>query len=355
MDGMQLKVGELARRSGLTVRTLHHFDQIGLLSPSLRSDAGYRLYGPDDVARLHSIQALRQMGLPLRQIATLLAGDGEPLAQTVARQIRALDHQIAQATALRGRLALLMDKFSAGDQPEMGEWLDALALMTTYARYFSTDEIRTIVGNWQTVRAEWGPLVDKVRALMAQGVPPTDPQVQPLAHQWMGLIHHWLGGNFDLIERWGRMVMLEPLARPAGTPEVALVRYIEQATALRQAAWLRHFSLAEMSRFRRVEPGQWNSLATDAQALMAAGQLPSSPAAQALARRLQALVLQTVGSDAGLTQKMAAALAAEPLLRAGAMLPEPVRVFLQAAADSARRAQPPRRRSAARAAATPPG
>lgn len=48
---MMLKVGELARRSGLTVRTLHHYDSIGLLKPSGRSDAGYRLYNRDDVAR----------------------------------------------------------------------------------------------------------------------------------------------------------------------------------------------------------------------------------------------------------------------------------------------------------------
>lgn len=330
-----LKVGELARRSGLTVRALHHFDQIGLLSPSARSDAGYRLYGRDDVARLHAIQALRHLGLPLKEVAAMLAGDGEPLPVIVARQIRALDHEIARASALRGRLSLLMDKFSAGGQPEMGEWLESLSLMTTYARYFSTEEIRTIVGNWQLIRAEWAPLMARVRALMDQGVPATDPQVQPLAQHWMGLIHHWLGGDFDLIERWGRMYLQEPLARQAGTPEVAMVRYIEQATALRLAAWLRHFSLAEMSRFQRVDEAQWATLAADAEGLMAA-QLPaSSPAAQALAGRLQALIGQTVGNDPSLVQKMAAALAAEPLLRAGVMLPAAAKACLQAAAASA--------------------
>lgn len=330
-----LKVGELARRSGLTVRALHHFDQIGLLSPSARSDAGYRLYGRDDVARLHAIQALRHLGLPLKEVAAMLAGDGEPLPVIVARQIRALDHEIARASALRGRLSLLMDKFSAGGQPEMGEWLESLSLMTTYARYFSTEEIRTIVGNWQLIRAEWAPLMARVRALMDQGVPATDPQVQPLAQHWMGLIHHWLGGDFDLIERWGRMYLQEPLARQAGTPEVAMVRYIEQATALRLAAWLRHFSLAEMSRFQRVDEAQWAMLAADAEGLMAA-QLPaSSPAAQALAGRLQALIGQTVGNDPSLVQKMAAALAAEPLLRAGVMLPAAAKAYLQAAAASA--------------------
>lgn len=266
----------------------------------------------------------------------MLAGEGESLPQIVARQIRALDHEIAQASALRGRLALLLDKFSTGSQPEMGEWLDSLALMTTYARYFSTDEIRTIVGNWQSVRAEWAPLVAQVRALMDQGVPATDPQLQPLAHQWMGLMHHWLGGNFDLIERWGRMYEQEPMARQAGAPGLAVLRYIEQATALRQAAWLRHFTLAEMSRFQRVDAAQWAALAADAQGLMAAQVPPAAAAAQALAGRLQTLVAQTVGNDPQLVRKMVAAMAAEPLLRAGARVPEAAKAYLQAAAASTR-------------------
>ena len=71
-----LKVGELAQRSGLTVRTLHHYDAIGLLAPSGRSESGYRLYSPADVQRLHGIQALRHMGLPLAHIGELLQDVG---------------------------------------------------------------------------------------------------------------------------------------------------------------------------------------------------------------------------------------------------------------------------------------
>jgi DNA-binding transcriptional MerR regulator len=61
---MLLMVNELAKRSGLTVRTLHHYDSIGLLRPTGRSDSGHRLYNPDDVAGLHGTQALHGLGLP---------------------------------------------------------------------------------------------------------------------------------------------------------------------------------------------------------------------------------------------------------------------------------------------------
>jgi DNA-binding transcriptional MerR regulator len=67
-----LKVGELAALANLTVRTLHHYDSIGLLQPSARSDAGYRLYDRDDVARLHQIQALRAFGMSLSDIGLYL-------------------------------------------------------------------------------------------------------------------------------------------------------------------------------------------------------------------------------------------------------------------------------------------
>ena len=109
---MLLQVGELARRTGLTVRTLHHYDAIGLLAPSARSEAGYRLYGPDDIARLHAIQALRLLGLPLAEIGGLLGAGGESLPAIVERQIAALDRQIAQATTLRERLALLEQRLA---------------------------------------------------------------------------------------------------------------------------------------------------------------------------------------------------------------------------------------------------
>ena len=69
---MPLKVGELAKRCGLTVRTLHHYDQIGLLRSSARSGSGYRLYGRTDIARLHQIQVLRKLGLSLGEIGTWL-------------------------------------------------------------------------------------------------------------------------------------------------------------------------------------------------------------------------------------------------------------------------------------------
>src|SRR5580765_3510506 len=75
-----LKVGELAKRTGLTIRTLHHYDEIGLLRPSLHTESGHRLYTAADVARLQQVISLRQLGFALEEIgACLNQADFSPL------------------------------------------------------------------------------------------------------------------------------------------------------------------------------------------------------------------------------------------------------------------------------------
>ena len=77
------RIGELARETRLTFRTLHHYDHLGLLSPGTRTGGKHRCYRDDDVRRLHRIGALRSLGLPLEDIATLLGRDAEPSARAI--------------------------------------------------------------------------------------------------------------------------------------------------------------------------------------------------------------------------------------------------------------------------------
>ncbi len=88
------RIQEFAKLGGVTVRALHHYDRLKLLSPAHRSERGYRLYCHDDLGRLERILVLRYLGLSLREIAALLnapAGHGaETLTLTLARQRAAL-------------------------------------------------------------------------------------------------------------------------------------------------------------------------------------------------------------------------------------------------------------------------
>ena len=98
-------VGELAHQASVSVRTLHHYDQVGLLTPT-RSAAGHRRYTEPDVARLTQVVVLRSVGLSLGEIRGCL-DSGEALAATLTRQLRDLDLRVAQTTALRDRLGFI--------------------------------------------------------------------------------------------------------------------------------------------------------------------------------------------------------------------------------------------------------
>lgn len=335
MRRMWLKVGELAQRSGLTVRALHHYDQIGLLSPSVRTEAGYRLYDRDDVARLHAIQSLHALGVPLKQIGGMLAGDGSDLPDIVARQLRSLDRQIEQASALRQRLALLGEMLATGHQPDVEDWLGTLGLMHSYAQYFSTAEIRHIVGHWPQVSDRWPALIDRMQAAMERGTPPDDPQVQVLAQQWMALMHQWFGGDFDLMRRWGAVYAADPHSRSRRGPGTQLLHYVEQATAPRMALWLKHFSFEELSRFKPPVARGNTALERAVRQALAKQMAPQSATGQQLLRRWHAMLATAVGGDAQMAQRLQQAYAQEPSLRLASPLPPAVLDYLLAAAAAA--------------------
>src|SRR5437763_10881234 len=90
-----LKVGELARRTGLTVRTLHHYDEVGLLRPSLHTEAGHRLYAAGDVARLQQVVSLRQLGFSLDEIRACLDQPGFSPLEVIRLHVARLREQIA--------------------------------------------------------------------------------------------------------------------------------------------------------------------------------------------------------------------------------------------------------------------
>lgn len=94
---MSYSVGQVSGFTGITVRALHHYDKAGLLSPSDRSPAGYRLYSDTDLARLQQILFYRELGFPLDEIATILA---DP-------QANALDHLHARHRLLTDQITKL--------------------------------------------------------------------------------------------------------------------------------------------------------------------------------------------------------------------------------------------------------
>ncbi|MDQ1537512.1 MAG: MerR family transcriptional regulator, thiopeptide resistance regulator [Actinomycetota bacterium] len=108
--GLALTVGQVAEQFGVTVRTLHHYDAIGLLVPSGRTPAGYRLYTGEDITRLQHIVVYRRLSFPLQEIADLLAD------QAVADNGAVIEHLHRQRAAVLSRLDEMRDLVTAIDQ-----------------------------------------------------------------------------------------------------------------------------------------------------------------------------------------------------------------------------------------------
>lgn len=118
-----LRVGEVARRTGLTVRTLHHYDATGLVTPSARSGNGYRAYSPDDLRRLLAVQQLKALGLSLDEIGAALDAGSTPAA-VLAEHTDALEARILAEQELLQRLRRL----AAGGLDDWGDVVAAIAL-----------------------------------------------------------------------------------------------------------------------------------------------------------------------------------------------------------------------------------
>jgi DNA-binding transcriptional MerR regulator len=105
MADWRQRIGELGAATGVTVRTLHHYDEIGLLVPS-RSEAGQRLYTPEDLIRLYQIVALRRLGFGLAEIAAYLNSRDFDPQEVVRRQLAELKRQLELQERLQIRLTV---------------------------------------------------------------------------------------------------------------------------------------------------------------------------------------------------------------------------------------------------------
>lgn len=333
-----LKIGELAARSGLTVRALHHYDSIGLLTPSARADTGYRLYSRDDVARLHQIQALRKFGMSLADIGTFLASPDAPFADIVAQQIEALNRQIAQATMLRAQLTQLQQRMNGGDEPALEDWLDTLEQMHLYEQYFSQDELRRLPFWQRDARRNqaWGALVREVGEAMASKLPPSDPRAGALARRWMRMLEEDTGGNPEFAWRMTAMLEQEASAQRLTRITPELKQYVGEAFSEYRLALYAKYLSADEVRHMREHGGkhfrEWMELLVAVHQHMANGVAASAPSARALACEWMRLFRLRIGDDPATLEKIRTAHEREPGLLQGTWITDAMLDYIRTAA-----------------------
>jgi DNA-binding transcriptional MerR regulator len=200
MANAPLRIGELATRTGISVRTLHHYEEIGLLVPAHRTDAGHRLYGSTEVRRLQQILSLKHLGFPLNKIGDLLGGGEREPKQVIREQVAALRSQIASQEKLRRQLEALAVRYELAD---VEEFIQAIQEMTMFEKYYTKEQLETLAERREVlgdvhireVEAEWPRLIADVKNEMENGTDPKDPRMLALAKRWMELVNEFTGGD----------------------------------------------------------------------------------------------------------------------------------------------------------------
>ncbi len=239
MNTPALKVGELAARTGVSVRTLHHYDEIGLLRPSRRSESGHRLYGPADVQRLLRIRALVQLQFSLEQIAACLRQQDISPERLLLAQITNVRERIEQAERLQQRLESLLAHVQRHEEPSVGELLTTIEELTMFEKYYTQEQMQQLAARRaklgddaiRAVEAEWPRLVAAVRQEMDRGTDPTAPAVQQLARRWRELLAMFTGGDEGIRKAAAKLNSHEQKAQALHGIDAELFRYIGRALA----------------------------------------------------------------------------------------------------------------------------
>lgn len=237
-----LTIGGVARHTGLTVRTLRHYDRLGLLVPSRRTVAGYRLYGTPEIERLQKIVALKQLGLPLEEIRRTLDERVVPLSEVLSRQLKLVEAHIQEACRFRDRLRRATSHLQSDARLSDEQVLDLIKETTEMDKYYTPEQLEQLearaaeVGpeRIQQVQAEWKELFAAFRTEMEADSDPEGDKVQGLAARAMSLIEEFTGGDAGIMASLDSMYRKEgsaPLKRHGQDMPKELWQYYGRALA----------------------------------------------------------------------------------------------------------------------------
>jgi DNA-binding transcriptional MerR regulator len=188
-------VGELAKATGLTVRTLHHYDAIGLVAASERTSAGHRRYTEQDLRRLYRVRALSRLGLSLAEIATVLADSADDLSTmrtVLAAQLAQLTAHATTVARLREQIGGLLARLDSDEMPDPDQFMTTLEMTTMVDSYFTQEQRDKLTqrsqelgtGAVEAMKVEWMGLARELMGLQQANTPVDDPRVQALTKRW---------------------------------------------------------------------------------------------------------------------------------------------------------------------------
>jgi len=191
----QWSIGELAKACGVTVRALHHYDEIGLLSAGRRTASGHRRYTEEDVRRLYRIRSLQMLGLPLADIGAALgtpADDMGSLRTLLERQLLNLSQHAEQVQAVQDRIRDLLSRIDGATMPVPEQFMATLEMITMLENYFTPEQRQELAGrraelgsdSIEAAKVRWAALVEEGLKHVENGTPVSDPSIREWATAW---------------------------------------------------------------------------------------------------------------------------------------------------------------------------
>lgn len=211
------KTAEFAKLAGVTVRTLHYYDRLGLLKPSARTAKGYRLYGERDFARLQQIVTLKFIGFPLKQIKRILNRDSFDLAKELRSQREIIVEQRRRLELAVKAIEKVERVLASTAEPEwevFAEIIEVIKMqndMQWTNKYYSVEAKQKIAERAATVprdvieqaQRDWPALIKEVEASL--GEDPASEKVQALAERWVKLVQGFTGGDPEIQKGLNKM------------------------------------------------------------------------------------------------------------------------------------------------------
>src|SRR5579883_866574 len=205
---------EFAERAGVTVRTLHHYDRLGLLKPAAYTETGYRLYGESELTRLEQIVALKFVGFPLKQITSLLDQGTLDLPATLRFQRQIVEEKrrrLDQALQAIVQAEEMLVSESAGRWEALKKIIEVIEMQEKWdwvKQYYTKEQLDELAKRGTPERMEhgqqaWAELIHDVQASL--GEDPAGEKAQALAARWQALIDEFTGGNLEIRQNLERL------------------------------------------------------------------------------------------------------------------------------------------------------
>lgn len=213
------QTNEFAVLAKVTVRTLHHYDRLGLLKPTRRNDKGFRFYSERDFARLQQIMTLKFIGFTLTQIKEILGDQQFDLAETLHLQrkvVKARRDRLDLALEAIARATAEFERSGSTDWVSFNQIIEVINMEqdTRWTKKYYSESAQAKIEErkalWspelqERVTRDWAELVADIEAAMAEGATPTDERSQALASRWRGLLTQFTGGDPEIQKGLNKM------------------------------------------------------------------------------------------------------------------------------------------------------